>query len=74
MLSTSVICFLLTAPPSYAECVFGAVDIRDDETGDMMGDTLFTPMYTYVPNYEFRQPPPPYSVVSSSLFHWRFKK
>ncbi|XP_072037735.1 arrestin domain-containing protein 3-like isoform X3 [Amphiura filiformis] len=51
------------APPSYAECVFGAVDIRDDETGDMMGDTLFTPMYTYVPNYEFRQPPPPYSVM-----------
>eukprot|EP00057_Strongylocentrotus_purpuratus_P008305 XP_011662779.1 PREDICTED: arrestin domain-containing protein 3 [Strongylocentrotus purpuratus] len=53
------------APPSYAECVFGGVDIRDDEPGDaeMTGDPMFTPMYTYVSNYEFRQPPPPYSLT-----------
>ncbi|XP_033634739.1 arrestin domain-containing protein 3-like [Asterias rubens] len=60
------------APPSYAECLFGAVDIRDDETEDIMGDNLmFTPMYTYVPNYEFRQPPPPYSPTdpNASISH-----
>lgn len=29
----------------------------------MTGDMMFTPMYAYVNNYEFRQPPPPYSPV-----------
>ncbi|XP_054756423.2 arrestin domain-containing protein 3-like [Lytechinus pictus] len=57
------------APPSYAECVFGGVDIRDDEPGDaeMTGDPMFTPMYTYVSNYEFRQPPPPYSLTDPNV-------
>ncbi|XP_071952910.1 arrestin domain-containing protein 3-like [Antedon mediterranea] len=50
------------APPSYAECVFGSVDIQDDEPGDMIGVTAYTPMYSYVWNYEYRNPPPSYSV------------
>ncbi|XP_070542714.1 arrestin domain-containing protein 3-like [Ptychodera flava] len=52
------------APPSYAECVFGATDIRDsDDNQYTVGDTMFTPMYTYVHDYRFipAAPPPEYS-------------
>uniref|UniRef100_A0ABM0MS85 Arrestin domain-containing protein 3-like n=1 Tax=Saccoglossus kowalevskii TaxID=10224 RepID=A0ABM0MS85_SACKO len=48
------------APPSYAECVFGATDIRDSEDNQYtIGDTMFTPMYTYVHDYRFIPPVPP---------------
>ncbi|RWS23648.1 arrestin domain-containing protein 3-like protein [Leptotrombidium deliense] len=50
----------IIAPPSYAECISGSVDIRDEDEADIMGDTTFTPMYTYVNEYEY-QPPPDYS-------------
>lgn len=60
---------VLEAPPSYAECVFGGVDIRDDEDDpETTGDMMFTPMYTYVNNYEFRQPPPPYSPLDPQTY------
>ncbi|GAB6028564.1 Arrestin domain-containing protein 3 [Chamberlinius hualienensis] len=48
-------------PPSYAESVEGSVDIADNEEG-LMGDTHFTPLYTYVHDYHY-QPPPAYSEV-----------
>ncbi|XP_013417424.1 arrestin domain-containing protein 3-like isoform X1 [Lingula anatina] len=39
------------APPSYAECVFGKVNIRDDEDNEhTTGDVEFTPVYTYYAN------------------------
>lgn len=44
-------------PPSYAECILGSAPIWDQSdgtTGDIMGDTSFTPMYAFVSNYEFR--------------------
>lgn len=62
-------------PPTYAESVGGAVDIRDEDD-DMignMGDLTYTPMYTYV--YDYR-PPPAYSeidpnpAVQSSTTHF----
>ncbi|RWS07737.1 arrestin domain-containing protein-like protein [Dinothrombium tinctorium] len=53
-------------PPSYAECISGSVDIRDDDDGDIMGDTLFTPMYTYVNAFEL-PPPPSYSEVQCHI-------
>lgn len=56
----SVILYL--APPTYAECINGSVDIGDDEDGEMMGDTRYTPMYAYVQDYNY-QPPPAYSEV-----------
>ncbi|XP_033112535.1 arrestin domain-containing protein 3-like [Anneissia japonica] len=42
-------------PPSYASCVFGAVDMKEEDTSDdaFMGSTGFVPMYTY-----YGQPPP----------------
>ncbi|XP_013779873.1 arrestin domain-containing protein 3-like isoform X1 [Limulus polyphemus] len=50
-------------PPTYAECVEGSVDITDDDDdGDIIGDTRFTPMYAYVHDYQY-QPPPAYSEV-----------
>ncbi|XP_013791439.1 arrestin domain-containing protein 3-like, partial [Limulus polyphemus] len=48
-------------PPTYAECVEGSVDITEDDD-DIIGDTRFTPMYTYVHDYQY-QPPPAYSEV-----------
>ncbi|CAG2167073.1 unnamed protein product, partial [Oppiella nova] len=36
-------------------------DIGDDEDGDIIGDTRFTPMYAYVHNYSPALPPPAYS-------------
>ena len=52
-------------PPTYAESISGAVDIRDEDDDQMstMGDTMYTPMYTYVYDYRYR-PPPAYSEVS----------
>ncbi|KAG0437320.1 hypothetical protein HPB47_017494 [Ixodes persulcatus] len=50
------------APPTYAECIEGSVDIGDDEEGEVLGDTHFTPMYAYVHDYLY-QPPPAYSEV-----------
>ncbi|XP_042144827.1 arrestin domain-containing protein 3 [Ixodes scapularis] len=49
-------------PPTYAECIEGSVDIGDDEEGEVLGDTHFTPMYAYVHDYLY-QPPPAYSEV-----------
>ncbi len=54
---------LFKAPPTYAECINGSVDIGDDEDGDIIGDTRFTPMYAYVHDYNPTQPPPAYSEV-----------
>ncbi len=56
---------LLSDPPTYAESLTGAVDIRDedDDTQGTMGDLTYTPMYTYVYDYRYR-PPPAYSEVS----------
>ena len=57
------------APPTYAECISGSVDIRDDDDDDeMLGDTRFTPMYAYTYVQEpsacrSNQPPPAYSEV-----------
>ena len=40
-------CFV-SAPPSYAECVFGKVDIHDDEDNQYTrGDMAYAPVYTY---------------------------
>ncbi|XP_014661544.1 PREDICTED: arrestin domain-containing protein 3-like [Priapulus caudatus] len=54
-------------PPTYMESVEGAVDIRDEDDGDeqegVMGDFTFTPMYTYVTDYQYHQQPPPYSEI-----------
>ncbi|KAK2174398.1 hypothetical protein NP493_802g03054 [Ridgeia piscesae] len=46
-------------PPTYAESMTGAVDIRDedDDQPGTMGDLMFTPMYTYVYDYRYRSPP-----------------
>ncbi|XP_054153468.1 arrestin domain-containing protein 3-like [Oppia nitens] len=52
-----------TPPPTYAECISGSVDIGDDEDGDIIGDTRFTPMYAYVHNYSPAVPPPAYSEI-----------
>ncbi|XP_075536219.1 arrestin domain-containing protein 3-like isoform X2 [Dermacentor variabilis] len=49
-------------PPTYAECIEGSVDIGDDEDGEILGDTRFTPMYAYVHDYLYH-PPPAYSEV-----------
>ena len=38
----------VTAPPSYAECVTGKVDIREDGDSEYThGDLNFAPAYTY---------------------------
>ena len=52
-------------PPTYAETLTGAVDIRDedDDQYGTMGDLTYTPMYTYVYDYRYK-PPPAYSEVS----------
>ncbi|KAH9394640.1 Arrestin domain-containing protein 3 [Tyrophagus putrescentiae] len=50
-----------TPPPTYAECINGSVDI-DDEDEEIIGNTRFTPRYTYVNNRNFC-PPPAYSEV-----------
>lgn len=43
-----MVVFLRTAPPSYEECVFGRVNIKDkDDTDYTQGDLVFTPMYAY---------------------------
>lgn len=39
--------------PTYAECVYGGVAIRDEnDAGDMMSDSTFTPMYPFVSDYQ----------------------
>ncbi|KAL9979577.1 hypothetical protein ACROYT_G017255 [Oculina patagonica] len=39
--------------PSYAECVYGGAAIRDEnDSGDMMSDSTFTPMYPFVSHYQ----------------------
>ena len=38
-------------PPTYAECISGAVDIRDGKDGQndgIIGDTKYTSLNTYV--------------------------
>lgn len=41
-------------PPSYAQCVFGAVDIKDDEDNEYTkGDLNYAPVYPY---YSWSQP------------------
>ena len=56
VLSSESVC---TEPPTYAECMTGAVDIRDedDDQQGTMGDMMFTPMYAYVYDYRYRSPP-----------------
>ena len=57
-------------PPTYAETISGAVDIRDEDDDQLgtMGDLTFTPMYTYVYDYRY-QVPPAYSEVSNKQLH-----
>ncbi|CAH1796807.1 unnamed protein product [Owenia fusiformis] len=44
-----------SAPPSYAECVFGQVNTHDDEDETELGDSVnYAPVYTF-----YRNPPPP---------------
>lgn len=51
-LVTHFICVVLVLP-SYAECVYGGAAIRDEnDSGDMMGDSTFTPMYPFVNHYQ----------------------
>ena len=38
-------------PPTYAECISGAVDIRDNKDSkndEIIGDTKYTLLHTYV--------------------------
>ena len=51
--------FLISAPPSYAECVSGGASIDDEGDEKTLGDTSFTPMYPFVNNYQFPSAPPP---------------
>ena len=50
---------LISAPPSYAECVSGGASIVDEGDKETLGDTSFTPMYPFVNNYQFPSAPPP---------------
>ena len=50
---------LISAPPSYAECVSGGASIVDEGDKKTLGDTSFTPMYLFVNNYQFPSAPPP---------------
>ena len=46
------ICVVLVLP-SYAECVYGGAAIRDEnDSGELMGDSTFTPMYPFVNHYQ----------------------
>ena len=58
-----------TEPPTYAESISGAVDIRDEDDDQIgtIGDMMFTPMYTYVYDYRFRCPPA-YSEVTPTHY------
>ena len=60
-----IVKMFLPEPPTYAESISGAVDIRDEDDDQLgtIGDMMFTPMYTYVYDYRFRCPPA-YSEVS----------
>ena len=51
--------FLISAPPSYAECVSGGASIDDEGDKKTLGDTSFTPMYPFVNNFQFPSAPPP---------------
>lgn len=43
-----IVMSLVSAPPSYAECVSGKVNIRDEADNEYTGGNLeFTPRYTY---------------------------
>lgn len=55
---------MVAAPPTYAECIGGAVDILDDEDDEaqMFGSTSYTPMYTYVYEHPNYVSPPAYSI------------
>ncbi|OQV13229.1 Arrestin domain-containing protein 3 [Hypsibius exemplaris] len=55
------------APPTYAECIGGAVDILDDEDDEaqIFGSTSYTPMYTYVYDHPRYLPPPRYLEATS---------
>ncbi|XP_023218537.1 arrestin domain-containing protein 2-like [Centruroides sculpturatus] len=68
ILLDAIIINLFLAPPTYAECVEGSVDITEDDDGDIIGDTRFTPMYAYVHDYNY-QPPPAYSEVDPHPTH-----
>lgn len=46
----------------------GSVDITEEDDGDIIGDTRFTPMYAYVHDYNY-QPPPAYSEVDPNPTH-----
>lgn len=51
-LVTLFICVVLVLP-SYAECVYGGAAIHNEnDSGDMMGDSTFTPMYPFVNHYQ----------------------
>ena len=54
MISHPTCSFCVAVLPSYAECVYGGVAVRDEnDSGDMMSDSTFTPMYPFVSHYQF---------------------
>lgn len=57
---------MYAAPPTYAESISGAVNIGDDDEEEggqgVEGNWTYTPMYTYVYDYNY-EPPPAYSWV-----------
>ena len=56
-------CYIYSAPPSYAECMYGKVDVRDDDDDEhTRGELNWAPTYTYYTwNPPIGQPtyPPP---------------
>ncbi len=63
--------FFSTAPPSYAECVSGRVNVRDEDDNEYTrGDLNWAPTYTY---YTWNPPPgqqlpPSYTELAQSGF------
>ena len=56
-MSKYVIWSLIATPPSYAECVLGKVNIKDEEDNEYMhGQLDYAPTYTY---YNWGQPGQP---------------
>lgn len=55
LLTCIYFCYVYSAPPSYAECMNGKVDIRDNtDTKHTRGELSWAPTYTY---YTWNPPP-----------------
>lgn len=43
-----LLCFFFSAPPSYNECVFGKVNVKEEDDNEHTRGALdFAPVYTY---------------------------